>query len=261
MANSQWFDAIPLGALFLITVALFFVTAEVFYRLGRIMQRRTPDHDEPGVGTMVGATLALLGFLLAFVSSTALGISNTRRHLVIDEANAIGTAYLRAGALPGDAPAGARDLLAEYVDVRLLARDATQRAEAISRSEQIHSDLWLQAEALAKEYPTPIVSLYLAALNSVIDLHTERINSELVVRLPAAIVYGLYVIGLLTMALIGLQAGYRERHNVVVLLVLVLVMAAVFYLIFDLERGQTGFIRVPQQALLDLQTQIEAGWP
>ena len=47
----------------------------------------------------------------------------------------------------------------------------------------------------------------------------------------------------------------------VVLLVLVLVMAAVFYLIFDLERGQTGFIRVPQQALLDLQTQIEAGWP
>ena len=261
MANIHWFDAIPLGAIFVLTVALFFVTAEAFYRLGQTMQRRSPDRDETGVGMMVGATLALLGFLLAFVSSTALNISTTRRDLVTDEAGAIGSAYLYAGVLPGDRAGSVRDLLAEYVDLRLLALEKAQRAHAISRSEEIQSELWLQAETLAQENPTPMVSGYLAALNRVIDLHGERIDAELIVRLPDGVIYGLYFVGLLAMAMIGLQAGYRERHNMLVLFALVLIMAVVYGMIFDLERGHSGIIRVSQQPLLDLQSQIKAGWP
>jgi hypothetical protein len=102
---------------------------------------------------MAGASLALLAFLLAFVVSLGSGIATERRHRVMAEANAIGTTYLRADYLDEPYKTEARALLRVYCDLRLPALDPAPRAPAITRSEQIHDELWTAAEAIAREDP------------------------------------------------------------------------------------------------------------
>ena len=132
-------DTVPLWALYIGSVVILLLASEVGYRLSKTMQRRRPDKAEASVGALSGATLALLAFLLAFVTSTAVNSLAARRQSLIDEANAVGTAYLRAGYLAEPTATESRQLLREYVDQRLAARDRTRVAQAISRSEEIHS--------------------------------------------------------------------------------------------------------------------------
>lgn len=252
----QPLDVLPLWAVYILTVVVLLLAAEGGYRLSKAMQRRAPDRAEASVGALNGATLALLAFLLAFVTSAGLNILSARRQAVVAEANAIGTTYLRAGYLPDPYAAESRQLLREYVDRRLEARDPTKTAQAIARSEEIHNELWTRAETLAQENPTPTTALYIASLNEVIDLHTERINVALVVRLPWGILLSLFLIAILALGLVGLHAGYAERRNLIALVALVLVLAVVFLLIVDLERGQQGMLRVSNQSLIDLQRQF-----
>lgn len=257
LLRNQPLDALPLWAMYILTVVVLLLAVEAGYRLSTTMQRRWPDKAESSVGTLNGATLALLAFLLAFVTSTAVDSFTARRQAVVAEANAIGTTYLRAGYLPDPYAANAHDLLREYVDTRLVvAQDATTAPQAIARSEEIHNALWADAESLARENATPTIALYISSLNEVIDLQTERINIALVARLPWTIVAGLYLIAVLAMGLVGLHAGYAERRNPIALIALVLVLSVVFLLILDLERGQEGLLTVSQQSMIDLQRQL-----
>ena len=258
--TGQPLDAIPMWLLYILTVVAMLATMEAGYRLTRASQRKSPAKGDAGVGSMVGATLALLAFLLAFVVGFGATIFNERRQLVVDEANAIGTTYLRAGYLQEPYRTEARDLLREYTDQRLVAHlDPAQVAAVIMRSEEIHNELWTSAETIAIEDPWATISLYLASLNEVIDLHAERVAVGLGIRVPPAILLGLYVVALLTMFLVGVQTGYGDKRNYVALIVLVLILAVVFFLIVDLDRAQDGLLRVPQQPLIDLQRQLNIG--
>lgn len=255
--NGQPLDALPMWVLYILIVLALLATMEAGSRLTKAMKRKTPDKsDAPLVGTIVGASLALLAFLLAFVVGFGANIFNERRQLVVDEANAIGTTYLRAGYLPEPYKTEAQDLLREYTDLRLTALDPAQRAAAISRSEEIHNELWASAEVLATELPLATISLYIASLNEVIDLHAERIAVGLGIRIPPTILLGLLVVALFTTFLVGVQSGYAEKRNYLALIVMVLILAVVFFLIVDLDRAQDGLLQVPQQALIYLQHQL-----
>lgn len=256
LLERQFLDVIPLWAVSSLCVLLLLLASELGYRLSKVMQRYRPDRAEASVGALNAATLALLGFLLAFVTSSAVNNFSARRQAVVDEANAIGTTYLRAGYLPEPYSAESRQLLRDYLDQRLSAVDRASTAQAIVRSEEIQNELWVRAEALAKENATPTVALYLSSLNEVIDLHTDRINVALVSRLPWTLVYVLYGMALLALALLGMHAGYSERRNPFALLAFVLVLSAVFLLIVDLSRSQEGLLNVSQQAMIDLQRQL-----
>ena len=213
----------------------------------------------PEPSTFILAALGLLGllaFLLAFSIGIALNQYNTRRQLVITEANAIGTAYLRAGYLSDPYGSESRQLLREYVHQRLEALDVAKIAQAMVRSEEIHSELWRRAETLAQEGSSPTLALYIASVNEVIDLHTDRVNVALVSRLPWAIVLGLFLMGILALVQVGLHAGYADRRNPVALLAFVLTLSVVFLLIVDLGRGQEGLLTVSNQAMIDLQRQL-----
>src|SRR5271165_4059660 len=93
-------DVLPIWGVFLATVAVVLLAVEGGFRLGQYRRRRSEQEDRPPVGEMVAATLALLAFMLAFTFGLAASRFDVRRGLVIDEANAIGTTYLRAGLLP-----------------------------------------------------------------------------------------------------------------------------------------------------------------
>ena len=256
--RAQPLDALPLWVIYFITVFLLLLATEFGFRMGRYWQNKSPDEAEPNVGAMSGATMALLAFLIALVTSASISIFAARRQAVVAEANAIGTTYLRAGYLPEPIGPESQQLLVEYVDQRLAAVDVAQTVQAIVRSEEIQGELWDRAETLAREFPTPTSSLYIASLNEVIDLHTERINVALVVRVPWGLVFGLYLIAFLTLFLVGMHAGYREKRNLVAVVTFILTLSVVFYLIADLNRGSEGILKISQQSMLDLQRSINS---
>ncbi len=253
---NQPLDVLPIWLIYLLTVIILFMAVEAGFRLGKHVQKRWPDRAEAGVGTVVGAALALLGFLLAFVTNIAMENFNHRRHLVVMEANAIGTTYLRAGSLVDPVGMKSRELLREYVDLRLKALNRGDTQSAILRSEQIQDELWLMAEEMAKSKPDPITALYLSSLNQMIDIHTERLNAELGYRVPPIMVLGLYLVGLMTMVLIGVYDSYREKHNFIALILVVLIVSVVFLVIFDMDRSNVGLLQIPQKALINLQQKL-----
>ena len=136
MHNAGPLDLLPIWGVFLATVAVVLLAVEGGFRLGQYRRRRSEQEDRPPVGEMVAATLALLGFMLAFTFGLAASRFDVRRGLVIDEANAIGTTYLRAGLLPEPHRSDVQSLLREYVDVRLEAVQPgkLRRASADPRS-------------------------------------------------------------------------------------------------------------------------------
>ena len=100
MNSLQLLDPIPIVGVFLLIAAILLAVFEVGFRIGRWWQEKTPDEKEGPTNMLVGSLLALMAFLLAVTMGMAVDRFDTRRGLVLEEANAIGTTYLRAGYLP-----------------------------------------------------------------------------------------------------------------------------------------------------------------
>ena len=253
----QPLDELPLWTLYPLTVAVFAcaLVAGYYYAKGR--EAKAPAKSDRGVGAISGATLALLAFLLAFVVGFGVNVWQERRTAVVSEANAIGTTYLRAGYLDEPYRSESRALLLEYADQRVAAYDEGSLDAAKARSEEIHGELWALAEDMVRGGSTAATfGLYVSSLNEVIDIHTERVNVGIYVRIPPLIVLFLFAIALVALFLVGMQLGYTENRSFVPPIALALVLAVVFYLIVDLDRAQQGLMQVPTQALFDLQTQL-----
>ena len=257
MLTMQPLDLIPIWVIYPLSVLVFMVMLEGGYWLGKLLKRKFAVKTDAGVGAISAATLALLAFLLAFTVSFAMGVFIERRQAVVDEANAIGTTYLRAGFLEEPYRTESRDLLREYVNLRLPA-NSEEIEVAIERSEEIHSELWDIAEIVVQENPNPITALYVSTLNDVIDMHTSRLTVALAVRVPPAVVLGMYLVGIFAMLITGIGGGYIKNRNFIAQMVLVLVLALVFYLIIDLDRSSQGLLRVPNDALTALQQSLNS---
>src|SRR5256714_3597769 len=133
MQNNGVLAALPLWGLFVLILLVVLLSVECGYRLGKYRRSRHEQEKQAPVGTMVGATLGLLAFILAFTFGLAAARFDARRQVLLDEANAIGTTYLRAGMLP-DRGQEIRALLRDYVAARLEAVQSGNIAEGISRS-------------------------------------------------------------------------------------------------------------------------------
>jgi hypothetical protein len=252
-------DFLPLWVLFGLTIALVLLSIEVGFRIGRRRAAIAEPEKESSAGAMANASLALLAFLLAFTFGFAASRLEARRSVLLEEVNAIGTTYLRAGTLPQPERAQARDLLREYVDVRLAGVRSGEIDEAIRHSVEIQTRLWESAAALAERSPNSIVlGLYLQTLNEMIDLHTKRVTEVLRVRIPAIIWVVLFAITVLAMVEVGYQTGLGGRRRPLSTPAFALAFAAVILLIADLDRPQAGWIRVSQQSMVELrQSMVE----
>jgi hypothetical protein len=254
---TQPLDILPLWALYPILVVVMAAALVGGHYLARAKQRDKGAASDRGVGSIAGATLGLLALLLAFVVGFGVNVWNERRDLVVSEANAVATTYLRAGYLEEPFKSDSRALLSEYADQRVAALDPDNLAAAKARSEAIHVELWSIVEDLiGSGNKGPTDGLYISSLNEVIDLHTERVNIGLYVRIPPFLVLATLVIALLTLFLVGMQMGYTENRSLIAPILLVLVLSAVVYVIVDIDRARTGLFQVPAQALLDLQAQL-----
>src|SRR5262252_866484 len=152
MQGSGPIDVLPLWALFIVILLVVLLSVEFGYRLGKYRRSRREEEKEAPLGTLVGATLGLLAFILAFTFGLAAQRFDARRQVLLDEANAIGTTYLRAGILP-ERGEQIRTLLRDYVAARLEAVQPGKLAEGIRRSEDIQQQAWAQADAVAEKNP------------------------------------------------------------------------------------------------------------
>lgn len=253
MAEGGPLDVAPLWLVFLLTIAWVLLSIEAGFRLGRRRSTVVDVEKESPVGAMVGASLGLLAFLLAFTFGFAASRFETRRTILLEEVNAIGTAYLRTATIPEPTRTESRGLWREYAEARLRGANPAHTEAAIRRSVELQGELWRRAAALAETSPGSIVvGLYLQSLNAVIDLHTKRVTESLRVRVPAVIWLALYAITALAMAELGYQTGLSGRRRPLSIPALALSFAAVILLIADLDRPATGMVRVSQQAMVEL---------
>jgi hypothetical protein len=256
MPPQQLLDSIPIPLVFVLIAVVLLISFELGFRVGGWWQERTPGEQEGPTGTLVGSLLALMAFLLAITMGMASDRFDARRGLVLAEANAIGTAYLRAGYLPAPYGEQSRELLREYVPLRINTSDRASLAANIARSEEIHAELWPLAEAVARDHSSDANALYIESLNEVIDLHASRITAGIYARVPETILLLLLGGSALTLAMVGYGAGLTGRRSPLTAVVVVIALAAVLTIVVDLDRPREGFIQVNQQPLIDLQRQL-----
>lgn len=231
-----------------------------FARFGR---RRSGDEALAGdsLGTIVGASLGLLAFILAFTFSITSNRFDDRRRAMLAEVNAIETVYLRIDLIPAEFRPRARELVREYVALR--TADVSGREELdrrILRSEQIQSELWsIAANLLDVELANPdITALWIESLNEVIDFHTTRVAVAIHQGVPRIVWMALIGITLLSMVQVGYLFG-RERLKWTLVSGLAFAFAVVLALIVDLDRsgsGSLGAVRFSQQPMIDMQERI-----
>jgi hypothetical protein len=222
--------AVLLGLLLTVGV---FVSMLLFLELGRRISRwrsaRDPQGARAAVGVMDGAVFALLGLLIAFTFSGAASRWDARRQLVVEEANAIGTAYLRLAVLPPAAQPALREKFRQYVDARLAAYRALPDVSAaqaeLARTATLQGEIWAQAVAASRSegfQSTRI--LVLPALNAMIDITTTR--TVAVQAHPPSIIYVMLIVLMLVSSLLaghglaegqgrnwGSHGGLRGHHD------------------------------------------------
>jgi hypothetical protein len=250
-------DPIPIAGLFLLLLAMMIGLFEAGFRIGRWWKMRTPDESDGPTATLVGSLLALMAFLLAVTMGMASDRFDTRRSLVLDESNAIGRTYLRAGYLPQPIGAQSRTLLREYVPLRVNAGDRRQLPSNVARSAEINDELWAMAERLAQQQPDSVpIGLYIESLNEAIDLDAKRTTAILYERVPETVLDLLIVGAAVTLGMVGYSAGLTGRRSLFSAVVLVVVLSSVLTLVVDLDRPRNGFIQVSQQPMLDLMQKL-----
>ncbi len=245
------------------TVGLF-LGMLLFLEIGRRASLRRLREDSgaagEGVGAVDGAVFALLGLLIAFTFSGASSRFDTRRQLIVEETNDIGTAYLRIDLLPVGAQPALRESFRRYLDARIEVYqklpNVAAAKESLAKANELQSQIWRQAVAAsqAKGAAPAAPMLLLPALNAMIDITTTR---TMATQMHPPIVVFVMLFGLALAA--SLMAGFgmtgAKLRSWFHMLGFALVMAIAVYVILDIEYPRLGLIRVDafDQALIDLR--------
>ena len=250
-------DILPLPVLFAAIFLLVLLSVECGWQLGRLRRRQSEYEMDAPVGAMVAASLGLLAFMLAFTFGMAASRFDARRQLVLEEANAIGTTYLRASLL-AERNGEIQELLRNYLDVRLEAVRTGAIAAGMKQSEILHGQLWAEAVAVARLNPDSVVAgLFVHSLNDVIDLHAKRIASGIRTRIPGTIWLGLFTVASFSLGAMGYQVGLAGSRRSLAIVAVAVTFSTVIWLIADLDRPQEGALTVSQQALIEARQAME----
>jgi hypothetical protein len=255
-------DTIPIWIFFAGIIILVLMAIEVGYRMGRLVRRHSENEKDTSVSTITGSVLGLVSFMLAFTFGIVTDRYDARKALVREEANAIGTAYLRSNFTSEPDRGKTTKLFREYVDSRIDAaqsRDSDKIQKALIESNRIQRQLWDMAVVNSlKDMNSVVAALYIDALNKVIDIHALRVAVAWHARIPGGIWLVLFILVILGMFGVGYQsaiAGSSKRSFASP--ILALAFSLVIVLIASLDRPQSGFVKVSQQPLVDLRASME----
>lgn len=256
----NFFDQIPLTIVYVFIMAVLFLAAEFGFYIGRVRKNIiNAGGEDKQTGSIMGASLGLLAFLLAFSFNIVSNIHSERKSLVVDEANAISTLYLRTEMFELEQARTIRNLLKDYVDLRayLGTVELTNEIadEGIEASESMQMLIWDNVLGIIKFSDNPMNRTLVEATNKVIDIHAERVNAAFL-RLPMVSIFLLLVIAILTLGLMGYQSGLNGIRVLLPRAALILSLATVMIVILDLDRPGGNLIEISQKTMLDLQEQL-----
>ncbi len=240
-----WLTPVVTGIVLLVGMV---TLIEAGRRLGERRLARDPEGARAGVGTVDAAVFALLGLLIGFTFSGAASRFDDRRHLVTDEANAIGTAWLRIDVVPSSRQPALRELFRRYLDSRLETYRKLpdiQAAQAeMQRSTRLQGEIWAEAVSLTSESgSTAPAMLLLPALNQMIDITTSRTMAAQLHPPPVVFVM-LCALALVSALLAGHGMAGARKRSWIHMVGFATIIAVTVYVIIDIEYPRAGLIRV-----------------
>jgi hypothetical protein len=225
---------------------------------GRLGQRKDEQSEvvREDFRIIQSATLTLLGLIIGFSFSMAIGRYDLRKGYEEAEANAIGTEYVRADLLPPDEASKVRELLRQYTDLRVrfyVTRDLDELKQIDLRTTQTQNQLWTAASQSATAQPTPVRALAVAGMNDVLNSqgYTQAAWWN---RIPVGAWCLMFGIAFLSNLLFGYGV---QRVRLMLLMVLPLIVAISFFLIADIDSPRRGVIRVHPQNMESLQAEFK----
>jgi hypothetical protein len=247
-----------------ISICLFFGVAiclEVGFRLGSYVAKKIEGAHE-GTSTIQAAVFALLGLLLGFTFANGISHLDQRRQLIVQESNAIGTAYLRLDLLPANQQPEMRNLFRQYLNARLNLYenlpDVAAARDDLQKATQLQQEIWSRAVAGSRDDSTQNVArLLLPALNDMIDLTTSR-TIALHTHLPS-LIFGLSIsVALLSGLLAGYDMARRKTRNWFHGLLYAMVISITIFTVLDLDYPRFGLIRLTaaDNAMTELRDSI-----
>jgi len=226
-------------------------------RIGTFLRARSPlkDDEREDFGVVQAATLTLLGLIIGFSFSMAVGRYDLRKNYEEAEANAIGTEYFRAGLLPATDAAVVRTLLRKYLELRVLFYRSRSASGQINQdTTRLQAEMWAAVQAPAVARPTPLNALAVSGMNDVLNSqgYTQAAWWN---RIPVAA----WTLMILIAGCSNLLVGYGERSALArspLLFVLPLVVSISFLLIADIDSPSGGLIRIAPQNLESLSRSL-----
>jgi hypothetical protein len=224
------------------------VLLEVGRRIGARRLAEDPECSRHGLGVIEGSVFSLLGLLIAFTFSGAASRFDGRRQLVVEEANNIGTAWLRLDLLPPPAAPGLRELFRQYLDSRIEAYrklpDIAAAEAELAHANKLQGEIWAAALSASRDSGSqPAHMLLLPALNQMFDITTTRTEATRIH--PPTIIF--VMLGALSLAA-SLLAGYGmaggKSRSWAHLVGFAAVTAITVYVIMDIEYPRLGLIRM-----------------
>ena len=228
------------------------------FAVGKYLRERSATLREP-FGVLQGALLGVVGLILAFGLTLAVGRYEARRAATVTEANAIGTTYLRAQLIAEPARSQSLELLRRYTTLAVSIANEIPNSTSMRRTTAaqgvLQGRLWrLAGQAIATAPLASAPRLYVDSLNSTIDDQSARLSS-LNNRVPGAVL-ALEVIGAAVgLALLALHISILGRGLVAMMAATVL-MTLLLLVTFDLDRPTRGLIKVPATPLVSLRASM-----
>jgi len=268
MLVTHFLDLIPIWLLCFLTVVLLVSALEIGFRLGKRDILEVKKAQTSQTRTIMGAGFGLLAFMLAFTFNMAQTHFEARVQSVAEEARIARDAFMQADLLAEPERSQAKQLLKDYVDLRSAKRKiadieiSKQLEEVIHFSEEIQKNLWKLAvnsgkqnnmdESDAKQH-----QMFMASVLALIDVHYTRVHSSIMNRIPRTIWITLYLMAMLSMMIMGYQAGLIGKRSPVATVTLAVAFSAVIILINDLDRPVMSFFEVNKQLLVDLDSYMQ----
>jgi hypothetical protein len=223
--------------------------------IGRQLRPRLGAHRE-SVGVVQATLLGLIGLLLAFGLTMAVGRYDSRRALVVQEANDIGTTFLRAQMLAEPSRTTSLDLLRQYADIAVDLANQVPNSEGftvdVTEIGNLQRQLWSAAgDAVRADPQGTAPRLYIETLNAMIDSHTDRVTS-LRNRVPGTVLLLQVSVSAIAIGVLALYLALLGR-GLITSLVAAAVVILILFISFDLDRPHRGLITVPDSALVATQ--------
>ena len=236
------------------------ITMEIGKRFGSRQLAKYPTKEMAGMDMMGASVFTLCGLLLAFTLTGSASRYDDRRMLIAEEANDIGTAYLRLSLLPDSVQPPLRALFKDYLTARINTyskeADLAVAMTELKRSEGIQMDIWNRSVA-ATQIPgghVDAAKLLLPALNEMIDITTTRLMAARI-HPPSTMYILLFILGLSCSLVVGIRSAGRKGRNWFHVLLFAIVMSTSAYVILALEYPRKSFINLGEydQVLIDLR--------